>query len=129
LIPKHPLIAVLDDEESVRKALTRLMRSAGLEVQTFSSGAEFLKSLESTRPDCLVLDLHMPVMNGFEVQTRLSKTGARIPVIVITGQDSPEGRERAMEGGPSAYFRKPVDGQALLDAIEFALSQEMPENG
>lgn len=122
------MIAVVDDEESIRKALTRLMRSAGLEVQTFSSGPEFLKSLESRLPDCLVLDLHMPVMNGFEIQTRLAQTGPRIPTIVITGHDSPESREQAMGCGPAAFFRKPVDGQALLDAIEFALSQELAKN-
>jgi FixJ family two-component response regulator len=124
VFPKNPLIAVVDDEESIRKALARLLWSAGLTVQTFSSGAEFFKSFESRRPDCLVLDLHMPVMSGIEIQTRLAQTGPRIPVIVITGHDSPETREQAMGAGPSAYFRKPVDGQALLDAIEFALGQE-----
>ena len=63
----------------------------------------------------------MPVMNGIEVQNRLAQTSPRIPVIVITGHDSPVTREQVMGAGPSAYFRKPVDGQALLDAIEFAL--------
>ena len=122
------LIAVVDDEESIRKALTRLMRSAGLEVASFSSGAEFIESISTRRPDCLVLDLHMPVMDGFEVQTQLTAAGTRIPVIIITGHDSPEARWRAMAGHPAAYFRKPVDGQALLDAIEFAMTSQYHES-
>lgn len=125
---KNTLIAVVDDEESIRKALTRLMRSAGLEVASFSSGAEFIESISIRRPDCLVLDLHMPLMDGFEVQTRLAGTGSRIPVIIITGQDSSEARSRAMAGHPAAYFCKPVDGQALLDAIEFAMTSKPHES-
>jgi len=127
-MPKTPFIAVVDDEESIRKALTRLLGSAGLEVKSFSAGADFLESLETRRPDCLVLDLHMPGMTGFEVQTRLLQSGARIPAIIITGHDSLASREQAMSGRPSAYFRKPVDGQALLDAIDFALGQEPAEH-
>ena len=125
MLRSHPLIAVVDDEESIRKALTRLLHSADLEVQAYASGADFLASLAVRQPDCLVLDLHLPGMNGCDVQTRLAQADAHFPVIIITGHDSPAGREQAMSGGPSAYFRKPVDGQALLDAIEFALSQEI----
>lgn len=120
---EDPLIAVVDDEESIRRALTRLLRSAGLAVESFPSGIEFFESLEERCPDCLVLDLHMPRMDGFAVQTRLAETGARIPVIVITAHDSPEAQGRAVAGRPVAWFRKPVDGQALLDAIACALRQ------
>jgi len=67
------LIAVVDDEEPIRKALSRLIRSAGMDVETFPSGAELLESFSARRPDCIVLDLHMPVVNGFEVQTRLAR--------------------------------------------------------
>lgn len=120
----RPLIAVVDDEESVRKALTRLLRSSGLDVVTFPSGVELLESLAVRRPDCVVLDLHMPVMNGFEVQARLAKPG--VPVVIMTGHDSTETRERAMSGRPIAYLRKPVNDETLLDAIELALRQPPP---
>ena len=118
----RPLIAVVDDEEPVRKALTRLLRSAGLDVETFPSGVEFLESLPTRRPDCVVLDLHMPLMNGFEVQARLAKSSAPVPVVIITGHDSTETRDRALAGQPMAYLRKPVNDQTLLDAIELALT-------
>jgi FixJ family two-component response regulator len=118
----HPLIAVVDDEESICKALTRLMHSAGLSVETFSSGAEFLKSIDGHVPDCVVLDLHMPQVSGFAVQAHLARIHADVPIIFITGHDSPEARTRAMERGASAYLRKPVDDRALLDAISAAVT-------
>ncbi len=119
----HPLIAFVDDEEPIRKALTRLMRSVGLDAETFDSGAAFLKSIETRLPDCVVLDLHMPQMDGFAVQARLAKLRAAVPVIIITGHDSPKDRERAMAGGASAYLRKPVNDRALLDAISAAVTR------
>lgn len=122
---QRPLIAVVDDEESVRTALRRLLRAAGLDVETFSSGAEFLDSLESQPPDCVVLDLHMPRTNGFAVQTRLAETHLHLPVVVITGHDSSETQERALVGGISAYLRKPVDDQVLLEAIKNALAHPL----
>jgi len=118
----RPLIAVVDDEEPVRIALRRLLRSAGLDVVTFPSGVEFMKSLPTRRPDCVVLDLHMPLMDGFEVQARLAESSAPVPVVIITGHDSTETRDRALAGRPLAYLRKPVNDQTLLDAIELALS-------
>jgi len=116
------LIAVVDDEEAVRTALRRLLRSASLDVETFSSGAEFLESVKEHQPDCVVLDLHMPRVDGFAVQDRLAAAGIRLPVVVITGHDSDETRERVRAGGVSAYLRKPVDGQVLLDAITTAVA-------
>ena len=116
------LIAVVDDEEPIRKGLKRLLRSAGLEVETFPSGIEFLESLAIQRPDCVVLDLHMPEMSGFEVQARLAESDAPVPVVIITGHDSDETRDQALAGMPAAYLRKPVNDQVLLDAIELALS-------
>jgi FixJ family two-component response regulator len=116
------LIAVVDDEEAVRTALRRLLRSASLDVETFSSGAEFLESVKEHQPDCVVLDLHMPQVSGFAVQARLAESGIRLPTVVITGHDAEATRERALAGGAAAYLRKPVDGQALLDAIAAAVS-------
>jgi len=120
------VIAVVDDEESVRKALARLMSSAGLVAETFSSGANFLESLQTHFPDCLLLDIHMPGMDGFEVQAQLQKTGARIPVITITGKDSVQVRERAFAACSVACLSKPVEEKVLFEAIDLALSGESP---
>jgi FixJ family two-component response regulator len=122
----RPLIAVVDDEELVRKALMRLMCSAGLSVETFGSGAEFLESIDTRLPDCIVLDLHMPQMDGFSVQVSLARKCAALPVIILTGHDLPQARERAMAGGASAFLRKPVLDRTLLDAISAATSSAQP---
>jgi len=121
----RPLIAVIDDEEPVRLALKRLLRSAGLDVEVFATGAAFLESLENHQPDCVVLDLHMPRVNGFAVQARLTEVAIRPPVVVITGHDSEDTRARALAGGVSAYLRKPVDDQTLLDAITNAIEHPL----
>jgi FixJ family two-component response regulator len=126
VIKSCPHIAVVDDEEPVRKALMRLMRSAGLGVETFGSGAEFLKSLDTRRPDCVVLDLHMPDMNGFTVQAHLARKCASLPVIILTGHVFPNARERVTGGGASAFLRKPVHDSTLLDAISAATSSTQP---
>ena len=123
MIKTRSLIAIVDDEEPIRKALSRLLRSAGMGVETFPSGVEFLESLATQRPDCVVLDLHMPIVNGFDVQARLTESGVNVPVVIITGHDSDETRDRALSGFPVAYLRKPVNDQVLLDAIELALSR------
>ena len=100
----------------------RLMCSAGLSVETFGSGPEFLKSIDTRLPDCVVLDLHMPQMDGFNVQVSLARKCAALPVIILTGHDLPQDRERAMQGGASAFLRKPVLDRTLLDAISAATS-------
>jgi FixJ family two-component response regulator len=111
----------VDDEESVRRALARLLRSARLDAETFPSGDEFLETVLEHPPDCVVLDLHMPKLDGFQVQSWLAKARLRIPVIVITGHDTPESHDRAMKGGAVAYLQKPLDGDALLAAITAAV--------
>jgi FixJ family two-component response regulator len=120
----RPLNAVVDDEESVATALNRLLRSAGLDAETFTSGRKFLYSLQDYPPDSVVLDLHMPEAGGFEVLSQLAQTPARVPVVVISGHDTLGARERAIVGGATAYLRKPVDGQALLDAVAVAIAPE-----
>jgi len=116
-----PLLAVVDDDADVRVALTRLVSSAGFAVETFASGAEFLRSIEDHEPDCVVLDLHMPEMSGFDVQGLLANGHAAVPIIVITGHDTPESRARAVQLGAKVYLRKPVDDEALLAAIDTAI--------
>jgi two-component system, LuxR family, response regulator FixJ len=120
------LIAVIDDEEPVRKAMDRLLRSVGFEVETFEGGEAFLRSLERRVPDCAVLDLHMPQVTGFDVQAGLAVSHPRLPVIIVTGHDTMEARDRAMTGGAKEYLRKPVDDKALLAAIANALGKEGP---
>ncbi|HEX6829884.1 MAG TPA: response regulator [Burkholderiales bacterium] len=112
-----PLLAVVDDDAEVRVALTRLVSSAGFGVETFASGAEFLRSIENHEPDCVVLDLHMPEMSGFEVQAALAMDHAAVPVVVITGHDTPESRARALNLGAKVYLCKPVNDDALLAAL------------
>ena len=91
-------------------------------METFASGPEFLKSLDTRLPDCVVLDLQMPHMNGFSVQAQLVRKCAALPVIIVTGHDLPNARERAKAGGASAFLRKPVHDRTLLDAISAATS-------
>ena len=117
------LIAVVDDHEGMRMALGRLLRAAGLDVETFPSGAEFLESLHSHHPDCVILDMNMPQLDGLAVQARLTQAGIQLPIVVVSAEYSPATRERALAGGASAYLAKPVDQQTLLDAIASAVAQ------
>jgi FixJ family two-component response regulator len=118
----NAVIAVVDDEESVREALDRLLRSAGFEARTFGSGAVFLAGLAEQIPDCVILDLHMPGISGFDVLERLRERSVRLPVIVITGNDSQEVYERARSAGAVVYLTKPVDSSVLLDAVSSAVA-------
>jgi FixJ family two-component response regulator len=118
------LIAVVDDEESVRKALRRLLRSAEMEADTFSSGQEFLDSVAVRKPDCLVLDYHMAGLTGLDVMSQIVKRGIRLPTIVITGHDQPGMEAKMLDAGATAYISKPVDARVLLSAITKAISLE-----
>ena len=120
------LIAVVDDESSVCRAFERLLQSAGFDVVTFPSGIDFLESLKTRQPDCLVLDLHMSPISGFEVQSRLRQSGLQIPVVIITGHDTEESQQRVLDAGAAAYLRKPVDDQVLLDTVTAAIEKAEP---
>ena len=113
----RPLVAVVDDEESIRKSLRRLFMAAELDAAVFGSGQEFLDSLRGRQPDCLVLDLQMPGLTGLEVQRILAGSGARFPTIIITAHDEPEARARCLGAGVAAYLCKPLHDEMLLDAI------------
>ena len=110
-------IAVVDDDASVRKALSRLLRASSFEIQTFESGADFLKSVESFRPNCIILDLHMQGMDGLAVQKLLSANGSVVPVIVITGNDGPQTKAQCLAAGAKAYLSKPIEERLLLATI------------
>ena len=116
-----PLIAVVDDEESVRKALWRLLISAGLDCAVFASGREFLDSLRTNVPDCVVLDLHMPGLTGLDVARELQSATVRVPAIIITAHDQAGTRSQCLSAGAAAYLRKPFDDQALLDEVVRAI--------
>ena len=114
-------VAVVDDDASVRRALSRLLRSAGFEVSTFGSAREYLDARHLHEANCLVLDVHLGGMSGFELEERLRETGSMVPVIFITAHDDETTRERARRAGASAYLPKPFDATALLDAVRSAL--------
>jgi len=116
-----PFIAVVDDEEPVRKALKRLLRAAGLEAEGYASGKDFLAA--ERRPDCVVLDLHMPVMSGQALLKQIRRISARLPVVVITAHDTAETRDECIAAGAAAYLRKPLDDRLLLNAISVALAK------
>jgi FixJ family two-component response regulator len=117
-----PTIAVVDDDPYVRRGLERLFRSAGFGVETFASGAEFLRSADDHEPKCVVLDLNMPDLDGFEVQAQLLRTHPDLPIIIVTGHDTPDSRSRALEGGAKAFLCKPVDDKELLQSISEAMA-------
>lgn len=122
------LIAIVDDEESVRKALQRLLLSAGFSVATFASGAEFMSWLDRRRPACVVLDLHMPGISGFEVQAQLTRANDKLPVVFITGNHTEESKQRVTSGGASAYLLKPVDDELLISALTVAIGNNTETN-
>lgn len=121
-----PIVAVVDDDADVRVALMRLISSAGFAAEAFASGADFMQSVGDRSPGCVVLDLHMPEVTGFDVQQLLHERHAEVPVLIITGRDTVEARSRAYSLGARAYFAKPVDGDALLEAIREALEGGCP---
>ena len=121
MIQQRPLIAVVDDEESVRKSLRRLLVASELDATVYASGQEFLDSLGGRQPDCLVLDLQMPGLTGLEVQRVLAGARVRFPTIIITAHDEPETRARCLAAGAVAYLCKPLHDELLLDAITTAV--------
>ena len=110
-------IAIVDDDDSLRNSLLRLFRSAGYSVEAFATATELLRSLSLGRPDCVVLDLQLPGMSGVEVLQRFSGLEDAPPVVVITGNDEGQLREQCMALGSKRYFRKPLDCDALLEAV------------
>jgi len=114
---RSALIAVVDDDPSVLKALLRLFRSSGFKARGFASGEEFLTTLPFHRYDCLVLDLRMPGMSGVEVQQDIEFIKAGIATIVITAHDEMDSRLKCLSAGAVAYLTKPFDDEVLLQAV------------
>ena len=122
-------VCVVDDDASVRNAVTRLLRSAHYTVAAFSSASDFLASGEGTTSGCAILDVRMPGMDGLALQESLSARGSRLPVIFLTARDDARTEERAMKNGAVDFFHKPVSGKELLDAVRAALSDGLEDPG
>jgi FixJ family two-component response regulator len=120
---KTGTVYVVDDDVAVRRSFETLMRAVGLKVRTFPSAAEYLAA-DVERPACLVLDIRMPGIDGFELQKRIAGTERDLPVIVITAEEDEAVRLRALEAGAIAFFYKPFDDSALMDAIYRAVEPD-----
>lgn len=118
-----PHIAIVDDEEPVRKALKRLLVASGFQVETYPGGKEFLAATAERAPDCVVLDLHMPGMSGLQVLQALKAAHRVLPTVIITAHDTPEMSEQCAAAGVSAYLRKPLDERVLLNSISSSLAR------
>ena len=121
------MIAIVDDDESVCRALKRLVRSLGMDADTFPSGRQFIELLEAMPPlrvDCVVLDVQMPGLNGLQVQVQLTRSAHRIPVIFITAHDDSALREQALAAGALAFLCKPFNDELLIKILNVALDSD-----
>jgi FixJ family two-component response regulator len=115
-------IVVVDDDESVRRALKRLLKSSNFRVEVFASARDFLDLLICAKTSCLILDVRMPGMDGLELQRQLAASH-RIPIIFITGHGDEDTRERALRAGAVGFLAKPFSEEALLSAVHSALER------
>jgi FixJ family two-component response regulator len=122
------MISIVDDNDSVRESLQRLMRSVGFPVNVFASAEEFLNSDRLRHTDCLILDVRLPGMDGLELQCHLATSHSEIPIIFITSYEDDEVRARALNAGALDYFLKPFNDEDLLDAIDAALKSKIDGN-
>jgi RNA polymerase sigma factor (sigma-70 family) len=120
---KQAVVYVVDDDESLCRALSRLFRSVGLEAQTFPSARAFLEYPAPDRPACLVLDVRLPGPSGLDLQSELSRAGREVPIVFITGHGSVPTSVRAMKGGAVDFLQKPFNEQELLDSVQHALQR------
>jgi FixJ family two-component response regulator len=114
----RPVIFVVDDDPAVCLALRRLIRSVGLDVETFTSAHDFLRTRRTSAPGCLVLDIRLPDLSGLNLQEQLAETGIDLPIIFITGHANIPMTVRAMKAGALEFLTKPVNEQDLLDAVQ-----------
>ena len=117
------MIAVVDDDRSVREALENLISSVGFEVKLFASAEDFLDSDTRLQTDCAILDVRLPGISGLELQQRLRADGQSIPVIIITAQGDDKMQDEAVAAGAIAFLKKPVKEEVLLAALESALNR------
>jgi len=120
----EPIVFIVDDDPSVRRSTERLIRSAGLKVQTFASAREFLKHPRIEGPACLVLDVRMPGLSGMDLQRELTQSKNPLPIIFITGHGDIPMSVRAMKAGAVEFLTKPYRSRGLLDAIHAAIERD-----
>jgi FixJ family two-component response regulator len=118
------LVFVVDDDDSIRKALARLMRSVGLNVETFGSADEFLAREPHPGPACLILDIRMPGLSGLDLQKELAASGSTLSAIFITGHGTIPMSVQAMKAGAVEFLEKPFDEQILIGAVQEALKKD-----
>jgi FixJ family two-component response regulator len=125
---RRTFIAIVDDDASVRASLQRLCKVLGLDATAYASGHDFMVSLldGASPPDCLLLDAHMPEMNGMELRQHLLAAGVEIPTILFSGDDGPLLSAQSFGSGVVAYLRKPLGGDELVEAIERAVAGRAP---
>ena len=122
--PELPLIAIVDDDPSVREGLSSLIRSAGLKVESFASAQEFLARPAAEAPSCLVLDLQLPGLSGLDLQKRMAEVGLEIPIVFLTGHGNIPTSVQAMKAGAVEFLTKPFDDEELLRAIQEAIERD-----
>ena len=115
------MVAIVDDDESIRNALQGLMKSVGLPARSFASAEEFLKSGEQQETGCLIADIRMPGMSGLELQATLNADGCNIPIIFITAHGDEKMRMQALRAGAVEFVAKPFDDEALVESVRAAL--------
>jgi FixJ family two-component response regulator len=120
----QPVVFVIDDDSSVREALSSLFRSVGLRVELFTSAAEFLNANPPSAPSCLVLDVRLPGVSGLDFQTELAKANMHIPIIFITGHGDIPMTVKAMKAGAVEFLTKPFRDQDMLDAVQLAFAKD-----
>ena len=116
------MVAVIEDDESYRVAVQRLLKSAGVSVELFDSAEAFLNSGQQNETGCLISDIRMPGMSGLELQSKLNSDHCPIPTIFITAHGDEKMRMQAMRGGAVKFLAKPFDGETLLEAVRVALN-------
>jgi FixJ family two-component response regulator len=121
---QQPIVFVIDDDESMRSALSSLFRSVGLQVRVFASAPEFLQSRLPDAPSCLVLDVRLPGLSGLDFQSDLAKANKHIPIIFMTGHGDIPMTVRAMKAGAVEFLTKPFRDQDMLDAVQLALERD-----
>jgi len=120
---KEKMVAIIEDDESYRVAVRRLLRSAGFSVQSFASAEDFLNSGEQRETGCLIADIRMPGMSGLDLQSKLNSDQCPIPTIFITAHGDEKMRLQAMRGGAVKFLAKPFDGEVLIEAVRVALGR------
>ncbi len=129
MLSDQPTVFVVDDDAAVRRALARLLECHGFQVESFAAAADFLDGYLYERPGCLILDVQLPGLDGFELQSRLAEANCHLPVVFITGHGDIPMSVRAMKGGAVDFMAKPFEEEALLAAVAAALLRDRVARG